>query len=952
MYSQIKNISIACIILIALGGVFQKATAATEEEMRAAMQGMLDALNVQDAAQMSSYWTDNIVYDFVAQPPPMEGKEAVAAFFGALFEGAPDFHSTQTRILVSGNIMVTEALATGTHLGELSGIPATGNSFQLAPLHIWEFEGDKVKRATEYLDMASMLMQIGLMPAPALDPALLIPSFPLPDPEPTGLAPLEAAAEMISRYNSCDLSGLSKMIHPDANILVAPLGIPLSRSAYIAVGEMMFQGFSKMPGEIVRAIDMGDGWVVTELLITGTNDGPYMGMPATRRSIALRGVSLQRYNADGLLTDLASYYDTLTMLAQLGLFPPPDPEANKAVQRRALEEVFNQGNLDVVGELFNTDLVYHIAGFPDVQGTEGVKQVATMFRTAFPDLQFTIEEQIAEADKLALRWTATGTHNGEFMGLPPTGNQMTVTGISFVRFADGKFAEEWSVYDTLGMMEQLGAAPVTHTDYTWGAPSEVTGEPGEKMTNTALVLYIVEKFWNQKNVSVLGETHSSDSIAHNPIIPGHPLPFDFYKQACLLHIAAFPDLKVTTDDIIAEGDKVVIRWTVTGTHQGELMGIPASGRQVTWPGFTIYRFADGKIVENWWAYDAMGMMQQITGPLPVPEDLVVDQITSPSLESNPLGDPATRNIVIYLPPGYETSDKGYPVVYLMPGLGATERWWACGEFSPAFSLMGIAVQNLPEAGFASMIDSLIADGKIRPMIIVMPDMSTAYGGSFCVNSALNGNHEDYIVNDIVPYIDANYRTLPSRDSRGIAGHCMGGYAAIYLSMRHPDVFGAVASHSGTLLTAGLLPDMQPVIAAENPEGLTLTGPDPAKPWTSTLYVFSAAFSPNLDNPPFYVDIPFDENVQLREDIAQVWASYDLLQIFPDYVSALANLKGIYLDAGDKDELNEQLIAQAFSGALSAAGIEHQLEIFDGAHMDNLYTRLAVSLGYLSDALGD
>ena len=146
--------------------------------------------------------------------------------------------------------------------------------------------------------------------------------------------------------------------------------------------------------------------------------------------------------------------------------------------------------------------------------------------------------------------------------------------------------------------------------------------------------------------------------------------------------------------------------------------------------------------------------------------------------------------------------------------------------------------------------------------------------------------------------------------------------------------------------------MQEIAAAENPEGLTLMGPDPTKPWTSMLYLFSAAFSPNLDNPPFYMDIPFDENVQIREDVAQRWAAYDLLQIFPDHVSDLASLKGIYLDAGDKDELNEQLIAQAFSEALSAVGIEHQLEIFDGAHMDNVYTRLAVSLSYLSDALGD
>ena len=615
MYPQIRNISIICFILIGLGGLFQNATAATEEEMRAAMEGFVDALNAHDVAQMSSYWTDDIVYDFVAQPPPLNGKQEVTAFFEGLFQGIPDFHGVQTRILVSDNIMVTEAVATGTHLGELSGIPATGNSLQIVALHIWEFEDNKVKRATEYLDTASTLMQIGLMPAPELDPALLVPSFPLPDPEPTGLTPLEAAAELDARWDGHDLSSCAKGIHPDAEILMIPLGIPIDRQGFIAISELEFLGFPEIRWEPVRSIDMGDGWVVTEIMTTGTHDGPYLGIPATGRSVALRAGVLRRFDTDGLLTNLHCYYDNLSLLAQLGLFPPPDPEANKAVQRRALEEVWNQGNLDVVEELFNPDFVYHIAGIPDVQGTEGVKQAATMYRTAFPDLHFIIEEQIAEADKLALRWTATGTHNGEFMGLPPTGNQMTVTGISFARFANGKFAEEWTVYDALGLMEQLGAAPVTHTNYTWGASSEVTGEPGEEMPNTALVLYLVEKFWNQQNVNALDETHRPDALAHIPVIPGHPLPFYMYKHVCLLHLAAFPDLRITTDDIIAEGDKVVARWTVSGTHQGELMGIPASGKQISFTGMTVHRFVDGKIAENWWAYDAMGMMQQITASL-------------------------------------------------------------------------------------------------------------------------------------------------------------------------------------------------------------------------------------------------------------------------------------------------------------------------------------------------
>jgi steroid delta-isomerase-like uncharacterized protein len=617
MFSQIKTIVVACIILITLSSVFQTATAATEEEMRTAMQGLIDALNAHDAAQMSSYWTDDVVYDFVPQPPPLNDKQQVQAFFEALFQGIPDFHGVQTRILVSDNIMVTEAAVTGTHLGQLSGIPATGSSLQLLALHIWEFEGDKIKQATEYVDTASTLMQIGLMPAPDIDPALLVPSFPVPDAEPTGLAPLDAAAEFTSRWNAGDLSGMAKMIHPDANILIAPLGIPLSRNAYIAVGEMMFQGFSEMPMEFVRAIDLGDGWVATELLIKGTNDGPYMGMPATRRSITLRGASLQRYNTDGLITDLSSYYDNLTMLAQLGLFPPPDLEANKAVIRRQTEEIWNQGDLSVVDEIYATDYVRHDPEGSGISNSEGLKQLITTYRTAFPDIHFTLDDLVAEGDLVAGRWTSTGTQTGDLMldpMIPATGIQGTSTGISIYRVVNGKIVEEWAELDSLGMMEQLGVMPQTRGDYSWAAPSEVTGDPGNPVANTSMVLYFVQKFWNEQNVAGLDNTHSPDFIAHIPVIPGNPFPFYVYKQVCLLHLAAFPDLRITIDNIIADGDNVAVRWTATGTHMGELMGIPASGRQIKFTGITIHRFADDKIVENWWVYDAMGMMQQITAP--------------------------------------------------------------------------------------------------------------------------------------------------------------------------------------------------------------------------------------------------------------------------------------------------------------------------------------------------
>ena len=134
-------------------------------------------------------------------------------------------------------------------------------------------------------------------------------------------------------------------------------------------------------------------------------------------------------------------------------------EKAKALIRRVFEEVWSQGKLDVIDEIIATDFVKHISGSPDIHGPEGEKQFATIFRTAFPDLQFTIEDQIAQGDKVVTRWTATGTHKGEFMGIPPTGIQVTFTGITINRIAGGYNAETWTSWDALGMLQQLGAVP-------------------------------------------------------------------------------------------------------------------------------------------------------------------------------------------------------------------------------------------------------------------------------------------------------------------------------------------------------------------------------------------------------------------------------------------------------------------------------------------------------------
>ena len=135
-------------------------------------------------------------------------------------------------------------------------------------------------------------------------------------------------------------------------------------------------------------------------------------------------------------------------------------DENKDISRRADEELFNRGNLSIADKLFASNFVYHDpVSREEWRGPESVKSYAAMLRVAFPDLHQTIEEQIAEGDKVAYRWTARGTHQGEFMGIAPTGNRVEMTGISIARLIDGKLEEIWENYDALGMMQQLSIVP-------------------------------------------------------------------------------------------------------------------------------------------------------------------------------------------------------------------------------------------------------------------------------------------------------------------------------------------------------------------------------------------------------------------------------------------------------------------------------------------------------------
>jgi S-formylglutathione hydrolase FrmB len=315
--------------------------------------------------------------------------------------------------------------------------------------------------------------------------------------------------------------------------------------------------------------------------------------------------------------------------------------------------------------------------------------------------------------------------------------------------------------------------------------------------------------------------------------------------------------------------------------------------------------------------------------------IITDTIASQALKGNKLGDPDTRNITIYLPPSYASSSKFYPVIHLLHGFGGDE-----------LSLVGEVGEELA----VFLVDSMIESGLAKEMIIVMPSARSKYGGSFYLNSELTGNYEDYMVYDLVNYVDDNYRTIRARNARAIGGASMGGYGSITLAMKHPDIFSSVASLSPPLGFEIISAEMFPEVIRENPGGM----PDPgqkAEQYTEYVYALSAALSPNLDKPPFFLDLPFEyPSVEVIEPVRQRWLVGDPLTMLSTYSQSLEGLKGIYIDVGDEDLLGFKAAADAFHEELIKLGIQHEYNVYQGDHYALPVERFISALEFLSARL--
>jgi S-formylglutathione hydrolase FrmB len=327
------------------------------------------------------------------------------------------------------------------------------------------------------------------------------------------------------------------------------------------------------------------------------------------------------------------------------------------------------------------------------------------------------------------------------------------------------------------------------------------------------------------------------------------------------------------------------------------------------------------------------------------EELVFE---SQALSANPLGDPAERPLWVYLPPGYDDEpDRRYPSVYVIQGLtGQLDMWRNRSAFR----------RNFPE-----LADELFATGEAPPCVVVWVDGWTSLGGSQFLDSGGTGRYHTYLCDEVVPFVDEHYRTLPAAAHRGIAGKSSGGYGAMITPMLRPDLFGGLATHAGdALFEACYLPDFPKAARSlrDHYEGSYdafwkdfRSRPAFSKEsdfWLLNNWCMAACYSADEDGT---VHLPFDTaTARLVPAVWERWLEWDPVRRVSRHADALRGMKAIYIDAGKRDEWFLDLGAEAFRRELEEIGITDLFfEIFDGTHSATEY-RYPLSLKYLAERL--
>lgn len=295
------------------------------------------------------------------------------------------------------------------------------------------------------------------------------------------------------------------------------------------------------------------------------------------------------------------------------------------------------------------------------------------------------------------------------------------------------------------------------------------------------------------------------------------------------------------------------------------------------------------------------------------------------LEGNLSGDSPDRYVSIYLPASYKANpERRYPVVYFLHGYtdddakfyGFKKHW-----------------MTLPP-----ILDTVFAQDPQHEMIMVTPDAYTLFQGSMYSNSVTTGDWEDFVAKELVAYIDQHYRTISKKESRGLCGHSMGGYGALRIGEKNPDVFSTVYLLSPCCLVSSPMPTETVPAGFLRADSIKTIGElQKADFFTKALFASAAAWSPDPANPPFYLDLPVKDG-KLQPEILLKWDANRPLNSLDQYIYNIKKLKAIGFDAGDKDMgIAESL--RSLDKDLNKYNIKHSFEIYDGTHTSHVADRI-------------
>jgi enterochelin esterase-like enzyme len=326
--------------------------------------------------------------------------------------------------------------------------------------------------------------------------------------------------------------------------------------------------------------------------------------------------------------------------------------------------------------------------------------------------------------------------------------------------------------------------------------------------------------------------------------------------------------------------------------------------------------------------------------------ITIHRFESKVLKSNPLGDPVERDIIVYIPPGYiQSNSKGYVSAFGLAGFGGQGR---------SFLNVDPLSENLE-----SKMNRLISSKKCGPLLLVLVDCYTKYGGNQYINSAATGRYEDYITQEIVPLIDEKYNV----SSRAIWGKSSGGYGSFTLSTLNPSTFSGFADHSGdAAFEYCYLPDFPKALESFREAGgprrwleKFLKKPNKHQKVDAAplnILAMAAHYSPNPSEKQLGIDLPFDyQTGEINETVWERWKKWDPIRLVQKYQANLRKLKYIYIDCGKTDEFNLIWGARILHAKLEKLKIVHSYDEFDDGHM-NINYRYDVSLPKIYSALSN